>query len=68
MAEPEPRQAATAREIQAATEAVSKAMVDYRVGRATAAQVSNADRRLARAHYDAYLVSAGRPPDFRGPD
>jgi hypothetical protein len=68
MAEPEPRQEATAREIQAATEAVSKAMVDYRAGRATASQVSNADRRLARAHYDAYLVSAGHPPDFRGPD
>jgi hypothetical protein len=68
MAEPEPRQEATAREIQAATKAVEKAMVDYRIGRATATTVSNADRRLARAHYDAYLVSAGRPPDFRGPD
>jgi hypothetical protein len=68
MAEFEPRQAAVCREIQAATEAVSKAQVDYREGKVTATTVSNADRRLARAHYQSYLISAGRPPDFRGPD
>jgi hypothetical protein len=68
MAEPEPRQEETAAEIRAATKAVEKAMVDYRAGRVTATTVSNADRRLARAHYQSYLVSAGRPPDFRGPD
>jgi hypothetical protein len=68
MGDPEPRAAAACREIQAATDAVEKAMVDYRAGKVTATTVSNADRRLARAHYDAYLVSAGKPPEFRGPD
>ena len=65
MAEPEPRQAATVKEIQAATEQVAKAMVAYREGKASCSEVNKADARLARAHYDAYLVSAGRPPEFR---
>jgi hypothetical protein len=67
MAEPEPRQEETAREIQAATKKVARLMEDYRVGKATATQVHKAERELGAAHYDAYLVSAGRPRDFRGP-
>jgi hypothetical protein len=64
MGDPEPRAAAACREIQAATEQVEKAMVDYRKGGSVQA-VNRANDRLAKAHRAAYDISSGRIPDFR---
>ena len=59
MGDPVPRAAAAIKEVHAATEAVEKAMVDYRRGGSVSA-VNRANDRLAKAHYRHYIVEAGR--------
>jgi hypothetical protein len=65
MADPVPRAKPAYAEIEAATEAQARLMEDYRTGRATAAQVTAGDMRLAKAHRHAYDVESGRIDDFR---
>jgi hypothetical protein len=65
MSEVEPRAHELAAEFDAATKAVEKAMIAYREGKASCAEVNRANDRLADLHLRSREISGGRIRDFR---